>query len=91
MAVYIFVLVLKKNQLIHVQKANGIYITFMLVTGFLIVLVCIAGIYVGKKNGLENVKNGQILFSGVAVLDLISDVNIVFIYRYIFHVNLYLL
>ena len=60
-------------------KANGTYITFMLVAGFLIVSVYIAGIYVAKKKGLQNVKNSQILFSGVAILDLISDVNIVYI------------
>ena len=67
----------------HVQ-ANGIYITFMLASGFLIVSVSIIGFCVAKKNGLENVDNSQILFSGVALLDLISDVNIVYtVYNYI--------
>ena len=54
----------------------------MLVAGFLIVCVYIAAIYVAKKKRLQNVKNSQILFSGVAVLDLISDVNIVYKFIY---------
>ena len=72
----------KTNYYFYVQKADGIYVTFMLVAGFLIVCVYIAAIYVAKKKRLQNVKNSQILFSGVAVLDLISDVNIVYKFIY---------
>ena len=75
-------------------KADGMYVIIMLSTGFLIVCVYIAALCVAKKKRLENVESEQILFSGLAVLDLISDVNIVYtgIYNiiYIFHVNLYL-